>query len=370
MAQQIRVGIVGASLDGSWAIAAHLPALAQLDDFTVTAVATTKEDSARRTAAAYDIPYWFADARDLAAHSEVDLVVVSVKSSAHAAAIRPALEAGKHVLSEWPLGANLTEATQLADAAETAGVVHAVNLQGYHSPGARFIRDMLAEGRVGPVESVSMIAAADPLGGRRTLPGLAFAADPAAGTTVLSIQAGHILATLDHVVGQLTDVSAVVANFHDHVVIAGTEQRIPNRAPGQVAVHGVLEGGAVLSLSIHGGGAGTPDGFIVRIAGRDGTLTITPNNSAHYLGWADWNIRLRTGDGAPTELPIPDRYRPAAALPAGPPAHIALLYRELAQAIADNQPAHPDFTTALRHHHTLAAIEAAAQSGTRERVAA
>ena len=41
MPERIRVGIVGAGPQ-SWAAAAHLPALAHLDGFTVTAVATTR----------------------------------------------------------------------------------------------------------------------------------------------------------------------------------------------------------------------------------------------------------------------------------------------------------------------------------------
>ena len=49
MPERIRVGIVGAS-PGSWAAAAHLPALAHLDELTVTAVATTRRESARESA--------------------------------------------------------------------------------------------------------------------------------------------------------------------------------------------------------------------------------------------------------------------------------------------------------------------------------
>ena len=49
MPERIRVGIVGASPQ-SWAAAAHLPALAHLDELTVTAVATTRKDSARAAA--------------------------------------------------------------------------------------------------------------------------------------------------------------------------------------------------------------------------------------------------------------------------------------------------------------------------------
>ncbi|WP_433634190.1 Gfo/Idh/MocA family oxidoreductase [Nocardia sp. CA-120079] len=47
---------------------------------------------------------------------EVDLVVVSVKASGHAAVIREALAAGKHVVSEWPLGVDADEAGELTEA--------------------------------------------------------------------------------------------------------------------------------------------------------------------------------------------------------------------------------------------------------------
>ncbi len=132
----IRVGIVGA---GGWAGASHLPALAALDGYEVTAVATTNQASADKVAAAHGVPLAFADAGTLAAHPDVDLVVVSVKASGHAQVIRAALEAGKHVLSEWPLGVDAAEAQDLARAAGAAGVVHAVNLQGYQSPDARYV---------------------------------------------------------------------------------------------------------------------------------------------------------------------------------------------------------------------------------------
>jgi predicted dehydrogenase len=72
-----------------------------------------------------------------------------------------------------------------------------------------------------------------------------------------------------------------------------------------------------------------------------------------------------------TDLPVPDRYRVIPpGVPAGPPAHIAALYREIAQAIRDGRPAHPGFDTAVHHHRTLAAIERADRTGTRQTLAA
>ena len=106
MPERIRVGIVGASPQ-SWAAAAHLPALAHLDELTVTAVATTRKDSARAAASTFGVRHAFASAEELASDPEVDLVVASVKVPAHAAVIRAALAAGKHVYAEWPLGVDL-----------------------------------------------------------------------------------------------------------------------------------------------------------------------------------------------------------------------------------------------------------------------
>ena len=45
---------------------------------------------------------------------EVDLVVVTVKVPHHRELVPSALEAGKHVYCEWPLGNGLAEARKLA----------------------------------------------------------------------------------------------------------------------------------------------------------------------------------------------------------------------------------------------------------------
>jgi predicted dehydrogenase len=318
----------------------------------------------------FGIRHAFASAGELAAHPEVDLVVVSVKVPAHAAAIRAALAAGKHVFSEWPLGADLAEASALADAAAAAGVVHAVNLQAYHSPGARFVADLLAGGRIGPVEAVSMTAAGDPLGGSRIPQSLAWSTDPAAGNNLLTVMAGHALAALERTVGPLTDVSAILANLHDRVVVAETGEAIANHVPGQVVLHGRMGSGALLSLSIHGGSAATPNGFTITITGAGGTLTIKPADPAHYPGWAEWRVWLRDPDGTTAELPVPGSFRLIpAGVPAGPAVHIAALYREIALAITEGRPAHPGFDTGVHHHQTLAAVERAARTGARQALA-
>jgi predicted dehydrogenase len=153
-------------------------------------------------------------------------------------------------------------------------------------------------------------------------------------------------------------------------MVAETGELIANHVPGQVALHGRLVSGALLSLSIHGGSAAAPSGFAITITGADGALIITPADPGHYPGWAEWRVRLNSIDGTAADLPVPCRYRLIpAAVPAGPPAHIAALYREIAQAINQGRPAHPGFDTAVHHHRTLAAIEHAARTGVRQSLA-
>ncbi|MFG3014093.1 Gfo/Idh/MocA family protein [Streptomyces cinerochromogenes] len=356
----IRAGIVGA---GGWAGVSHLPALAGLAGFEVTAVATTRQATADEAAAAHGVPLAFADAGTLAAHPDVDLVVVSVKAAGHAKVIRAALEAGKHVLSEWPLGVDVAEADDLARAAGAAGVVHAVNLQGYQSPDARYVADLLAEGAIGRLESAVLVAAGDPLGGARIAPELAWSTDPAGGTSLLTVMAGHFLATLDRMVGRLVEVSARLPRPYDHVEVAGTGRTVPNGVPAQVLLHGVLENGATASVAVHGG-SGTPDGFFVKLVGAEGALTVTPTRPGTYMHWTDWDIRV---NGEPVK--VPDDYRTVPFDPAaGPVANVAAVYQEIARSITEGRRPHPDFHTAAAHHRVLAAIERAAETGAVEKV--
>ncbi len=131
---KIRVGIVGANPQRGFAPIAHIPALQALPEFAITAVCTTRQESADAAARHYGIPLAFADAGLLARHPEVDLITISVKVPDHYPPVMAAIEAGKHVYCEWPLGRNTEEATRMLDAAGRKGIRHAVGLQRQTSP--------------------------------------------------------------------------------------------------------------------------------------------------------------------------------------------------------------------------------------------
>ena len=60
------------------------------------------------------MPLTFGPAEELAHRDEVDLVVVTVKVPHHRELVTTALQAGRMVLCEWPLGNELAEAEELA----------------------------------------------------------------------------------------------------------------------------------------------------------------------------------------------------------------------------------------------------------------
>jgi predicted dehydrogenase len=123
---KIRVGIVGVSPNRGFASIAHIPALQALADFEISAVCTTRQDSAEAAARHFGVPLAFSGAEKLAQHPDVDVVTVSVKVPDHYPPVMAAIEAGKHIYCEWPLGRDIDEATRMLAAAERKGIRHAV----------------------------------------------------------------------------------------------------------------------------------------------------------------------------------------------------------------------------------------------------
>src|SRR4029453_7893615 len=114
MANKIRLGFVGANGRPNWASQSHFPALLASPDVALTAVCTTRPESAeeaRRTLGA-----------QLAFHDYQTRVASVVGVPEHYGPTRAALEAGKHVYTEWPLGRTTAEAVDLAALARSKGV--------------------------------------------------------------------------------------------------------------------------------------------------------------------------------------------------------------------------------------------------------
>src|SRR2546430_3962614 len=252
-AQRIRVGIIGANPDRGWAAQAHIPALKSLsDDFEITALSTTRRESADAASKHFGVPDAFDNHQELVNSPTVDVVPVTVKVPYHLELATAALEAGKAVYCEWPLGNGLKEAEALATLAKKKGVLAVAGLQARSAPAVAYVHDLVQQGYVGEVLSTTLIASG--MGWGPTVePYNAYLNDKKNGATMLSIALGHAAEALCHCLGEVRELSATTTMRRKSFAIAGTGERKPMAADDQVCVTGLLEGGAAFSIHYRGG---------------------------------------------------------------------------------------------------------------------
>src|SRR5260221_6089268 len=128
MADKIRLGLIGASVRGTWSSRSHLPALRASADVELTAVCTTRADSAEAARRAYGARLAFDDWRKMVASPEIDAVAVVVRVPSHYEPTKAALEAGEHVYCERAFGRATAQAGGLATLAGKNRPVTAVRL--------------------------------------------------------------------------------------------------------------------------------------------------------------------------------------------------------------------------------------------------
>jgi len=360
---KIRVGIVGANPSRGFASIAHIPALQALADFEISALCTTRQDSADAAAKHYRVPLAFCDAEKLAQHPDVDLVTVSVKVPDHYLAVMAAIETGKHVYCEWPLGRNTDEAVRMRDAANRKGVRHAVGLQGQVSPAINYTKDLIAEGYVGRVLSATMVGCAPNWGPTIER---AYQADSANGANLLTITGGHTIDALCYCLGEFRELAAFVVNQRDRIPLEETGELIAKTVPDQVVVNGIVGEGAVVSFQVRGGmNRGTA--FLFEIHGDQGDLQLTATSRAS-MQRQELNVRGARGDEKElAELPIPGKYRwvPEAVAPDSR-YNVAQLYARLAEGIRDGKPISPGFDAAVTRHRLIDAIVRASETGMKQ----
>jgi predicted dehydrogenase len=360
---KIRVGIVGANPERGFASIAHIPALKAMPEFEITAVCTTRQESAERAARHFGIPLAFSDAEQLARHGQVDLVTVSVKVPDHYKPTMAAIDAGKHVYCEWPLGRNTEEAARLLAAAERNGICHAVGLQGQASPAINYVKDLVAEGYVGRLLAATMIACAPNWGGSIER---AYQADRANGANLLTITGGHTIDTLCHCLGEFRELSAFVVSQRDRIPLEGTDEIVAKTSPDQLVVSGIVGDGAVVSFQVRGGMT-RANHFLFEIHGEAGDLQLTPTSRGSMQRQELTVKGARGGNAELTELPIPDKYRwVPEAVPSESPYNVAQLYRRLALGIRDGTPVSPGFDAAVRRHRLIDMITRASETGTKQ----
>ena len=358
MAEKLALGVIGASATYGWGMRAHLPAFLALPNYDLVAVCTARRETAEESARHYGARKAYWDYNELVADPDIEVVDVCVRAPMHYPIAMAALRAGKHVFCEWPLGADSTQADEMAALARSQGVRTMVGLQSRYAPSFQYLRQLVAEGYLGQVLSANMTM---------FLPGIlrprradvTWNATKEAGAHTLSIATGHALDVFLWCLGELADVTALVATQVPRWAIVDSEKTAEVTSPDNVLLAGHLQDGAVVSVHV----ASVPwhgTAFRMEAYGTEGTLIASSNQMVEMV---DPVLRgAKAEEEGLQHLRPPDELRwVPPEVPAGVAVNMAQMFQRFAEAIRGGADAQPDFSEAARRHHTLDALERAAK---------
>ena len=151
---EIGIGLVGGGYMGK----AHAVALSAVGAVFNTPlrprlemIAAQSQESAERYRQAYGFHRAARSWQELVADPHVQAVVIASPQSTHRAIAEVALQMGKPVFCEKPLGASLADAEAMTAAAEAARTVNMVGFNYVRTPATQYARKLIAGGSLGKV---------------------------------------------------------------------------------------------------------------------------------------------------------------------------------------------------------------------------
>lgn len=215
MPKTVRVGVLGAG----WGAGLHLEGFHRTEGAEIVAIASRTRARAEERAAQYGIPLVTDSLDELV--DAVDVVSVATPPTAHREAVLRAVAAGRHVLCDKPLAADLESARAIVDAVTASGVRHASGFIWRDDPGLLRVRELLAEGVIGRLVEIQSTC---PLGVPQLPATWMYQADEGGGA--LAQHGSHVIdrarwlvgAEVERVRGRLAfdlDDAAAPRRFHD-----------------------------------------------------------------------------------------------------------------------------------------------------------
>ncbi len=140
--RKLKVGVLGC---GPISQAAHLTSCRKAHNAELYAICDQAEDLVNKMVAMHEPRVSYLDYDQMLADSQVEAVIVAIADQFHVEAARKAIEAGKHVLVEKPLGVNVEECEELQELVKDSGLVLQVGTMKRFDPGIAFARHFIQE---------------------------------------------------------------------------------------------------------------------------------------------------------------------------------------------------------------------------------
>lgn len=357
MAKILRVGVIGASLDRGWANQSHLPALRSLRGVELAGVSGRTQEAADTTAATAGATRGFKDVDSMIVDPSIDVITVAVRVPAHRELVLKALDAGKHVYCEWPLGRNVQEAEELRDAAESAGVHVAIGLQTRMNPALRKAMDLMKAGALGRILSARMYSGTVAFGATEGESD-SYLENPENGATHLTIHGGHAVDVVVALLGGLDVLDALGTIQYKKIDVEKGKRVLERTIPDHVLIQGRLTGGAGVGIEVDGGRQPGDTRFRFEITGEQGSMALEGGAAVGFQ--AGRLALLRNGERQSIEE------GELASLPEAA-ANVGAMYAALRDDIADDRRSVPDFDHAVKLTRILNDIDRSAHLGQRAR---
>lgn len=285
--RSLGVGVISVGWMGRLHSRAYLAARQHFPELPVHAelVVAADPDAATRAHATEVLGFREAvsDYREALANPAVDIVSICSPNFLHREIALAAIEAGKPIWIEKPMGRSAAESAEIAQAAASRGLVTAVGFNYRHAPAIAKARELVASGAIGAITNVRASFFAD------------YSADPAgvltwrfqrerAGSGVLGDLLSHAADLVQFIAGRIDAVTALTSTViaerplprgdaASHFSKGGADDprgRVENEDYAALLVR--LESGAVGTLDASRVAVGPRAEYSVEIYGTGGSL--------------------------------------------------------------------------------------------------
>lgn len=200
---QLRIGLIGTGFMGKAHVFGFATAQRVFDlpyELIMHAVADQTEALAASAARALGFARSSGDWRSLVQDPDIDVIDITAPNALHREMALAAITAGKHVYCEKPLAPRASDAREMADAAEAAGVRTQVGFSYLCNPMFALARDMIRGGELGEIHSYHGVHAEDYMADPEYP--FSFRHDPIGGGALADI-GSHALATAEFLLGPI-----------------------------------------------------------------------------------------------------------------------------------------------------------------------
>ncbi len=349
----LRVGIVSAG----WGAFAHLPAWRAIPGVEVTAICTSREETARAAQTQLGLPRAFWNAAEMCADPDIDILDLGTRPSVRKPMVLAALQHGKHIYNACPHAPDWASAQAINAAWQGGSSIGVVDAFSQYIPALRQMKAMLDAGYLGDARggtchfNLSLFNAPN-----KQFPYNWFA-DGDAGVSAVRNNGSHALYLLTHLFGPITELVAddrqILSewSFPDGDIITPETTDLAN-VMLKFACGLVMQMQISWSMPLH-------DGFFIDVFGAKARMV---TKSPTFPTAQDCTLEAGKLGGALEPIPIPDAFKSVDDIsvdwtnPIQPSFPMALSMHAMVEAIAGRGAAAPDFAAALEIERIQEAI--------------